>query len=177
MPDRTRQQKPGRRRGSGIWQVLALAGLVVGIGSLFRPTEEVREARIGRGNPSTPPSKKAVASGYELEDVSARDVSYILAGIAASTALVIGIVFIMVWRFDIARRQSFSVLTTEQTAQVIPPAPHLQVHPFTDLARLQAREARLLNGYGWVNTDHTLARVPIGRAMALAQDKPLDPAP
>lgn len=55
----------------------------------------------------------------------------------------------------------------------VPPAasPRLQAHPAADLAAVRAQQARA-NGYGWVNAQHTVARVPVERAMAiLAREK------
>lgn len=52
--------------------------------------------------------------------------------------------------------------------QAIPPvpSPRLQAHPAADLAAVRANQARA-DGYGWVNAQHTVARVPVERAMAL----------
>ncbi|PPQ40876.1 hypothetical protein CCS01_00050 [Rhodopila globiformis] len=96
---------------------------------------------------------------------------------AATTAIVVGIVFWMTWRFDISRHETMSRLTPAETARVVPPAPHLQRNPFADLARVQSRETRLLTSYGWISADHSLARIPIDRAMALSVGKSLDASP
>jgi hypothetical protein len=101
----------------------------------------------------------------------------VLGIIAVVTAAVIGIVCIMVWRFDVTRQQSFSSLPLQQTEQHTPPAPHLQVDPFASLQQQRQRENRRLNSYGWTNADHTVARIPLARAMALSVGKSLDAAP
>jgi uncharacterized protein HemX len=138
---------------------------------MSEPTE------TAHGNPKTPPSGEALAVGFEPRDINARGAAMVLATIAVVTAVVIGIVFIMVWRFDIARRQSSLALTPQQTEQSVPPEPHLQVDPFVDLLRQRDRENRLLNSYGWTNADHSLARIPLARAMALSVGKSLDASP
>ncbi|HET6628150.1 MAG TPA: hypothetical protein VFG91_00080 [Woeseiaceae bacterium] len=46
-------------------------------------------------------------------------------------------------------------------------SPVLQVTPESDLARLRAREAALLHGYGWVDRERGIARIPIERAMEI----------
>jgi hypothetical protein len=172
MPDG--QNVVSRWRGFRIWRLLAVASLFIGLGTLLR--EETRKTS-GRGRHRSSPSAAAISSGYEPKDISARDVSIILGAMAATTALVIGIVFVTVWRFNINRNENLAKLTSQETAQIVPPSPHLQADPFADLARVQSREARLLSGYGWLNTNHTLARIPIDRAMTLSVGKSLDAAP
>jgi hypothetical protein len=175
MPDDTAHQNKRRyRHGISVWRLLAFTGLVAGIATLFQgQTRKVS----GRGSPGTPPSAEALAAGYEPKDIGAVGVALILAGMAASTALVIGVVFAMTWRFDINRHATMAHLTSQETARVVPPAPHLQRNPFADLARVQSREARLLASYGWISADHSLARIPIDRAMALSVGKSLDQSP
>lgn len=170
---------PPKRHG---WRrpkvILAMAGLAVGLGTLVRARGGHSSGHISAtGTPRTPPSAEALAHGWEPKDISARDVTIILGVIAASTALVIGIVYLMTWRFDVSRTAAFSHLTSEENARMIPPAPHLQRDPFADLARVKSREQRLLTDYGWINTDHTLAHIPIDRAMALSVGKSLDASP
>ena len=78
----------------------------------------------------------------------------------------------MIWRFDVARNGSCRVLTPQQTARIMPPAPHLQINPFDDLARVQrprgprAAQLRLDQLRPYV-----LAHIPIERAMALSVGK------
>ena len=162
------------RRRIRIWHLFAATGLIIGISSMLRADDVKVDAR---GKPGTPASVAALEAGYEPKDISARDVSIILAVMAATTVLVVGIVFTMVWRFNVHRNEVISVLTPEQTAKIMPPAPHLQQDPFADLAQVQAREARLLTSYGWITSDHSLARIPLDRAMALSVGKSLDAAP
>jgi hypothetical protein len=55
----------------------------------------------------------------------------------------------------------------------IPPLPRLQSDPQADLAALRAEQRARLAGYGWLNATHTVAHVPIERAMAIyAQEHP-----
>lgn len=171
MAERTRRRTPRRPT---FWRLLTLGGVIVGVTSLLRMLPEPVTAL---GKPSTPPSREALQSGFEAKDVNERTIVFILAGIAAATALVIGTVFIMIWRFEIAWTHSFSSLTPQQTAQSAPPAPHLQINPFADLAQQRAREDRLLHSYGWTSADHSTARIPIDRAMALTVGTSLDASP
>lgn len=162
------------RRWRVIWRLLALGGLVAGAFALFRQLPEPVSAA---GKPGTPPSRHALESGFEVKDIDERTVVYILGAIAGTTALVIGVVAVMIWRFDITRIASFADLSLQQTAQIVPPSPHLQITPFADLAQLQVRERRLLHSYGWTSADHSTARIPIDRAIALTVGQSLDAAP
>lgn len=175
-----RKDGPSKQRQA--WRssrvILAMVGLAIGIGALVRAQGEPSGGHMtATGTPGTPPSAEALAHGWEPKDISAHGVTIVLGIIAATTALVIGIVFLMVWRFDVHREAVLSRLTAEETAQIMPPAPHLQQDPFADLAREKSREARLLTEYGWINSAHTLAHIPIDRAMALSIGKSLDAPP
>jgi len=162
------------RRWPLVWRLLTLGVVTVGVASVWRASPASVSAT---GRPRTPPSPEALKYGFEPKDISARGLTFVLAAMAAATALVIGVVFLMVWRFDVAGRQASFVTKPQQTARIEPPAPHLQRDPFADLARLRAREDRTLHSYGWTSPDHDTARIPIDRAMALSVGKSLDAGP
>jgi len=157
-----------------LWRVLAIGGVMVGVGALFGSSGEYVSAT---GKPTAPPSRKSLEAGHEVEDIHVGRTVQILIGMAATTALVVGIVFVMVWRFNVDHREVWSKLTSQQTANLIPPAPRVQRDPFADLAQVRAREERLLHSYGWTSADHSTARIPIDRAMTLVVGKSLDMAP
>lgn len=176
MADRTSIGRD-RRRGRvipRIWDGLVVAAVTIGTAMLLWREREVRSAR---GIPSTPPSPDALHSGYEPKDISARGVSYVLVVIGVTVAVSIGIVWLFVARFEAARISSFQGLTAQETATTVTPGPHLQVHPYDDLAQVRLREQRLLQGYGWTSSDHTTAHIPIDRAMALMVGRSLEPLP
>lgn len=161
-----------------LWRVLTVAGLVVGIGTLAQGKGGLLQGRVfATGRPTSPPSREALEAGHETRDINVRATSYILLGIGLTTAFAIGVVFVMIWRFNVDRREAWSKLTPQQTARIVPPAPHLQRNPFQDLARVRAHEQRLLHGYGWTSADHSYAHIPIDRAMKLMVGKSLDVAP
>lgn len=164
----------GNGGGRSLWRLLTIAGLLVSAGSLFRTPYEALEAR---GKHVSSPSAESLECGHEVKDINVRGTVYILAAMAASTALVVGIVFAMVWRFDLNRQADWAGFTPQQTARVVPPAPHLQRDPFLALAREQSREQHLLHSYGWTSADHTYARIPIDRAMKLTVGTSLDQSP
>jgi hypothetical protein len=51
------------------------------------------------------------------------------------------------------------------------PDPRLQTTPWMDLKQLRARETAHLQGYGWVDQQAGIARIPIDRAKALLLQK------
>jgi hypothetical protein len=53
-----------------------------------------------------------------------------------------------------------------------PPTPHLlESDPVTDRNAYELQKQRELNSYGWTNDAHTLAHVPIERAMQLLEQQ------
>jgi hypothetical protein len=54
-----------------------------------------------------------------------------------------------------------------------PELPRLQISPPTDLQKMRAAEAETLHGYGWVDKDKKIVRIPIDRAMELMAQKGL----
>jgi hypothetical protein len=157
-----------------LWRLVTIGSLVLAASALWRTERPMISAR---GKFESMPQTAAMEQGYEPDDVNVRFVRHILMGIAGTVVLTVGIVFLMVWRFDVAQTQPWHNLTGVETARVVPPAPHLQIEPFADLARQRAREGRLLDSYGWTSVDHSSARIPIQRAMTLTVGTSLDAGP
>jgi len=61
-------------------------------------------------------------------------------------------------------------------ARPIPPQPRLQPDPAADIAAERALQRSRLHGYAWLDDGHTVARIPIGRAMALLASGKTAPA-
>jgi hypothetical protein len=57
--------------------------------------------------------------------------------------------------------------------QQAPPEPRLQTHPQQDLRDLRAREDAILHGYGWVDKNTGVARIPIEEAMKIVVQRGL----
>jgi hypothetical protein len=54
-----------------------------------------------------------------------------------------------------------------QFARTTPPEPRLQTHPARDIAEFRAQEDAILHGYGWVDKNAGVVRIPVARAMEL----------
>ena len=55
----------------------------------------------------------------------------------------------------------------------LPPVPRFQENPQQDMRELRAKQKALLEGYGWVNRDAGVARIPIEEAMRMVVERGL----
>ena len=70
--------------------------------------------------------------------------------------------------FDLSARQPLGAPPTPfESARALPPEPRLQVAPAEDLHSYLQAQREALNGYGWVNKEAGVVRIPIDRAMEL----------
>jgi hypothetical protein len=64
-----------------------------------------------------------------------------------------------------ARTQAYPMAAGQQDR--LPPTPRLQENPQQELQDLRAKQKALLEGYGWVNKEAGVARIPIEEAMKM----------
>lgn len=86
----------------------------------------------------------------------------------AAVSLMVGLVLLAVW---LVQRTLYGgdlnpPLPVAELADTIPP-PRLQASPARDLALLEARTDIILNGYGWIDEEQGIVRIPVERAMEL----------
>lgn len=62
-------------------------------------------------------------------------------------------------------------------ARQLPPMPRLQSAPIQDLKDMRAAEDKILNGYGWIDQQHGVVRIPIDRAIDLLAQRGLPSRP
>ena len=55
----------------------------------------------------------------------------------------------------------------------LPPSPRFQENPQQELRELRAKQKALLEGYGWVNKEAGIARIPIEDAMKIVVQRGL----
>lgn len=55
----------------------------------------------------------------------------------------------------------------------LPPFPRFQANPQQELRELRAKQKALLDGYGWVNKEGGVARIPIEDAMKMVVERGL----
>jgi hypothetical protein len=107
-----------------------------------------------------------VAAGHEQTDVRARPVALALVGLAALVLFAAGLATGLVAYYG-AREAGRSAPESAIPARRVPPEPRLQEAPALDLAKLRAAEDALLQGYGWVDRERGVVRIPIDEAMRI----------
>lgn len=96
--------------------------------------------------------------GPERPEVRTRAVVLVLAG----AFLVLTIAGIVLWFMYLG-----VMGPTRRHPPASFPAPRLESDPAATRARYQARESRILDGYGWVDRKAGLVRIPIDQAMTI----------
>ena len=125
-------------------------------------TEHVNEHDLEYG--PTPPGAK-----YEHTDIDV-NVGYKFAlWLAVSMVISVAIVWGAFWFFESRSKsantqaQKYPLAATRKAAE--PPSPNLQMQPFKDIYELRQGESEKLGGYGWVDKEGGVTRIPIDRAM------------
>jgi hypothetical protein len=103
-------------------------------------------------------------STYERTDISPRAVTWFAVGLVAS-CIVISVALLF---FKRALQQA-AIAPPEGGRTTMPyvavPPPVLQVTPAADLEQMRTAEETILHGYGWVDRDAGIIRIPIERAI------------
>jgi hypothetical protein len=103
--------------------------------------------------------------GYETADVSFKGLMYTAAGIIGLMFLILAISWGLL-RFLQAEHPG-EVDSPFTEPKNLPAEPRLQPSPERDLQTFMAYQDSVLSGYGWVNRDSGIVRVPIDTAMEL----------
>lgn len=116
------------------------------------------------------------AGGYERSDLTAKSVA--IFGVALA-AVIILVLVVTGWMFHYFSAQYARVdVPPSPLARTRPgpPEPRLQVDPTKDLRAMRAEEDTRLTGYGWVDKEAGVVRMPIARAMELLVERGLPAA-
>ncbi len=117
-----------------------------------------------------------MTDGHDRDYESGLDREISLKGIVytgAVLAIVVVLSAVLMWWLSVALRSSLTAadppppVLPEARVQGLPPEPRLQTSPEEDLRILRRQEDEILNGYGWIDQDAGVARVPIERAMEM----------
>lgn len=119
--------------------------------------------------PAHPGGDRDIAAGSILGFSAGLAVFLVIS--AAVCALIFGL-----FRSSLERRDPPPSPVAEANAPVIPPEPRLQESPIRDMDVFRQRELEVLDGYGWVDRDAGVARIPIDRAIDLYVERGLRPA-
>jgi hypothetical protein len=112
---------------------------------------------------------------HEESDVNVRAILQYGIGLAA-VALV---VHVFLWwllgfyerRNERGQTQAYPMAAGQQNR--LPPSPRFQENPQQELQDLRAKQGAVLEGYGWVNKDAGIARIPIEDAMRMIVERGL----
>lgn len=129
---------------------------------------DLRQADKPTDSEGVPPPV-SMRKGYEVRDVRLRPILYAGAGLAV-VALVVHVAMLLVLNLFASRESKESPPASPLAGAYglkAPPQPRLQTAPLGDLTHLRAAENAALQGYGWVDRDAGIVRIPIERAIDL----------
>jgi hypothetical protein len=108
--------------------------------------------------------------GYEDSDVSMGRLFAFAGGIVALIALgVLGSA--VVFHFFVRHQPLGPPASPFEDVRTVPPEPRLQTTAPLDLQRYHADQEKILEGYGWVDPQAGIVRIPVERAMDLLLQK------
>jgi len=104
--------------------------------------------------------------GHETTDASIRPI--VLTGVAlAIVAAVVLAISIGLFRFFVDRPAPEPPNPMASANDILPPEPHIEDHPASELQQLRQHEDYVLSTYGWADKNTGAVRIPIERAMEL----------
>jgi hypothetical protein len=113
--------------------------------------------------------QRAEEQGYEPSDVAVRGVLWVgvtfVVTVSLSAALIGGLLGLF------AAGRAPAIVSPLERVELVPPAPRLETRPLEALEQVRHRESELLHGYGWVDREAGIARIPIDRAMAILAER------
>ena len=108
--------------------------------------------------------------GYEDSDVSVGRLAAFAAGVVGLVVLgVLGSA--AVFHFFVQHQPLGPPASPFENVRPMPPAPRLQTAAPLDLKRYRDDEEKILAGYGWVDAQAGVVRIPVNRAMDLLLQK------
>jgi hypothetical protein len=135
------------------------------------PTPSERPHGPPPGQPPGPHSEQPHGPQPEAFDreLSVRGVVGFLIGLAMLAVVTFAVMWLL---FGALQRQQVAhdpapPPMAEAREQRLPPEPRLQRDPRQDLAAMRTQENRVLGGYGWVDSERGIARVPVDSALAI----------
>jgi hypothetical protein len=108
----------------------------------------------------------AKPAGHETTDADIQPIVLTAAGLAIVAAIVLAI-SIGLFRYFVERPAPTLPNPMASANELLPPAPHIEEHPGTELQQLREQEDRTLSTYGWVDKKAGTVRLPIDRAIEL----------
>lgn len=108
--------------------------------------------------------------GYEDSDVSVGRLLAFAAGVVGLVVLgVLGSA--AVFHFFVSHQPLGPPASPFENVRTMPPEPRLQTTAPLDLQRYREDQEKILQSYGWVDSQAGIVRIPVGRAMDLLLQK------
>jgi hypothetical protein len=102
--------------------------------------------------------------GHETSDASVRNL--LIFGVGLSLVVIAGLVVSRaVFRYFVGHQGLGPPASPFENVRTLPPEPRLQVAAPMDLKQYKAAQDGILNGYGWVDRQAGVVRIPVDRAM------------
>jgi len=120
-----------------------------------------------------PQATEPVHASYEANRVGSRPIFIFGAVLVVITAIILLAMGGLFWRFSRQAAKTDPRPPLLANTRQPPPAPRLQISPIQDLQTIQAAEAEILSGYGWVDRANGVVRIPISRALDLLIERGL----
>jgi hypothetical protein len=120
------------------------------------------------------PDPVSTRAGYEVSDARVGPLLRWGVILAAVTAFSFVTVSLVSWGFTrMAERGERPPPPMMSRKAELPPEPRLQVRPQSDYERFRAREDAALQGYGWVDRERGIVKIPIERAIEVLAERGL----
>ena len=115
-------------------------------------------------------SPRSVEAGYELSDLSPKNIAIFALILTAAIVLVVFVTYAMVRHFHSAQISGDLTTAYPQGREPVP-RPRFWVTPAEQLKAMRAEEEKILDSYSWVDKQKGIARIPIDKAMELVAEK------
>ncbi|MGD0225752.1 MAG: hypothetical protein ABSF71_25765 [Terriglobia bacterium] len=108
--------------------------------------------------------------GYEDSDVSVGRLFAFAAGVVG--LIVLGVLgSAVVFHFFVSHQPLGPPASPFEDVRTVPPEPRLQTTAPLDLKHYRDEQEKILDGYGWVDSQAGIVRIPVDRAMDLLLQK------
>lgn len=120
------------------------------------------------------PDPRSEHAGYEISDARVGPLVRWGVILAAVTGFSFLTVTLVTWGFTrLADRFERPPPPMMAKKAELPPEPRLQVRPGSDYERFREREEAALHGYGWVDRERGVVKIPIERAIEVLAERGL----
>jgi hypothetical protein len=120
---------------------------------------------------------KTIETGYELSDLSPKNIAIFAASLAVTIIVVLWICYQLFQHYSAVSRKTEVPPSPLSYTREPTPEPHLLVVPGQELKAMRAAEDSVLNSYAWVDREKGIVRIPIQRAIDILAQRGLPSRP